>query len=397
MGYTYAVLGAGRQGVAATYDLVRHGDTAAVFLTDANPTKAQAGAERVNRLLGGNRVHATQLDVGDEQALIALLSQADAALSAVPYHFNPAISRAAIVARTHLCDLGGNTDIVWQQLALDEEARAAGISIIPDCGLQPGMGNTLAVHAMSQMSRPREVRIWVGGLPQRPSPPFDFALTFSLEGLTNEYDGNAVVLRDGHRVELPTFSEIEMVDFAHVGRCEAFITAGGTSTCPWTLADVLEVYEEKTVRYPGHAVVFAAFHDLGLFSREPIRVNGRPVVCRDVYHALLEPKITRPNYRDIVVLRVACRGWDNGQETEVVIDLVDFYDEETGFSAMERTTGWAAAIVAQMMTCGETPPGAVPLERSVPPAPFLARARQRGFVFTKQTRTSEEFEVLKRR
>ncbi|MCD6552976.1 MAG: saccharopine dehydrogenase NADP-binding domain-containing protein [Anaerolineae bacterium] len=391
MHYTYAVLGAGRQGVAAAYDMARHGDAVAVLLADVDLAVAKAGAERVNRLLSSDRVRAAQVDVSNEAELIAFLADVDAALSAAPYRFNVGISRAAIASRTHLCDLGGNTDIVWQQLALDAEARAAGVSIIPDCGLQPGMGNTLAAYAMAQMSHPREVRIWVGGLPQKPSPPFDFSLTFNVEGLTNEYDGNAVVLRGGRRVELPAFTEVEMVDFpAPVGRCEAFITVGGTSTCPWTFEGVLEVYEEKTVRYPGHAAVFRAFRDLGLFDRVPVPVNGQSVVPREVYHTLLEPKITFPCNRDIVVLRVACRGRDNGREKEVVIDLMDFYDVETGFSAMERTTGWAAAIVAQMMARGETPPGAVPLEQSVPPASFMAQARQRGFVFTEQVKTIEK-------
>jgi lysine 6-dehydrogenase len=390
MNYTYAILGAGRQGVAAAYDIALFGDAAAVMLADVNLAVAKAGAEQVNRLLSSDHVRAVQVDASDETELIAFLADVDAALSAVPYRFNVGVSRAAIASRTHLCDLGGNTSIVWEQLALDAEARDAGVSIIPDCGLQPGMGNTLAVHAMAQMSHPREVRIWVGGLPQEPVPPFDFSLTFNIEGLTNEYDGNAVVLRDGSRVELLAFTEIETVDFpAPAGRCEAFITTGGASTCPWTFAGVLKVYEEKTVRYPGHATVFRAFRDLGLFGREPMQINGQSVVPRDVYHALLEPKITHPYNLDLIVLRVTCRGRDDGRQKEVTIDLMDFYDTETGFSAMERTTGWAAAIVAQMMARGETPPGAVPLERSVPPAPFLAQARRRGFVFTEQIKTIE--------
>jgi lysine 6-dehydrogenase len=385
MKHRYVVLGAGRQGVAAAYDMARFGDASAVVLADVDRATAEAGTRRVNRLLEMEIARAAQVDAGDEAGLTALLAGADAALSAVAPRFNAGISRAAIAARTHLCDLGGEIDVVWEQLALDTQAREAGISIIPDCGLLPGMGNTLAAQAMEQMDQPREVRIWVGGLPQNPQPPFDYCLYFPIEGLTMEYDGMAVVLRNGQRTELLPFAEVEVVEFpAPLGRCEAFITTAGTSTCPWTYEGVLEVFEEKTVRYPGHATVFGAFRDLGLFSREPVRIEGESVVPQDLYHALLEPKLDCSDSRDVVVLRVSCCGTDGGREKEVVIDLMDFYDDETGFTAMERTTGWPAAIVAQLMVRGETPRGAVRLEQAVPPLPFLAEARRRGFSFTEE-------------
>jgi lysine 6-dehydrogenase len=282
-----------------------------------------------------------------------------------------------------MCDLGGNTDVVWPELALDQAAQAAGISIVPDCGLQPGMGNTLAVHAMTQMDDPKDVRIWVGGLAQEPRPPFDFLLTFNVEGLTNEYDEMSMVLQDGVRIALRAFEGLEEIDFpAPVGHCEAFLTTGGTSTCPWTFEGKLRTYVEKTVRYPGHMQVFRAFRDLGLFGRQPIRVGSDPVVPRDLYHTLLQPLIDFPDDRDIVVLRVQCEGQNEGRAKRVSLDLMDFYDPTTGFRAMERTTGWPAAIVAQMMAQGTLKAGATPLERAVPPQPFLEQLSRRGFNLT---------------
>jgi lysine 6-dehydrogenase len=391
MSYRYVVLGAGRQGVAAAYDMARYGGAKAVILADLDPAAAQAGAQKVNGLLGRPTVAARQVDAADEVALSTLLAGADSALSTVPPFLNVGISRAAIAARTHLCDLGGEIEFVWQQLALEEAARAAGVSIIPDCGLLPGMGNTLAVYAMQQMDQPREVRIWVGGLPQNPSPPFNYGLYFPIEGLTMEYDGTATILRDGRRTELPPFAEVEEVEFPEpLGRCEAFITTAGASTCPWTYEGLLEVFEEKTVRYPGHAAMFKAYHDLGLFGKEPVEIEGQSVVPQALYHALLEPRLQAAGNRDVVVLRVSCRGTDQGIGREVTIELMDSYDNETGFSAMERTTAFPAAIVAQLMAQGETPRGAVRLELGVPPAPFLSQAGRRGFSFAEKTRLVAE-------
>ncbi len=255
------------------------------------------------------------------------------------------------------------------------------------------MGNTLAVHAMDQMDQPREVRIWVGGLPQDPQPPFNYGLYFPVEGLTMEYDGTATVLREGRRTELPPFAEVEAVQFPQpLGRCEAFITTAGASTCPWTYEGRLEVFQEKTVRYPGHAAMFGAFRELGLFSPEPVEVKGQAVVPQDLYHTLLEPRLRAAGNRDVVVLRVSCRGMDQGWETEVVLELMDLFDEATGFTAMERTTAFPAAVVAQLMARGETPRGAIRLELAVPPLPFLAQARRRGFVFLEDVQRAEQME-----
>ncbi|MBN2499454.1 MAG: saccharopine dehydrogenase NADP-binding domain-containing protein, partial [Anaerolineales bacterium] len=269
MNYTYAVIGAGRQGVAAAYDMVRFGEAKAVILADVSQANAEEAAARLNQLLDTDIVSAAQIDVSDHAALVALLKPVDAALSAVPYAFNLLVTKACITAGTHMCDLGGNTDMAWSQLALDAEAKAAGVCIIPDNGLQPGMGNTLAVYGMQQMSDPQHARIWVGGLAQKPRPPFDFLLSFHIEGLTNEYDQMSVVIEDGKRVERAPFTGLEEIEFPEpVGKCEAFITTGGTSTAPWTFEGKLQTYVEKTVRYPGHCATFNAFRDLGLFGRE---------------------------------------------------------------------------------------------------------------------------------
>jgi lysine 6-dehydrogenase len=389
MSFTYAVLGAGRQGVAAAYDMVRFGDAGAVVLADRDRDLSAAAAERVNRLTGSSLASAAQVDVTDSGQLLAFLEPIDALLSAVPYRFNGLVARACIASRTHMCDLGGNTDVVWSQLGLNAEAAVAGVSIVPDCGLQPGMGNTLAVHAMAQMSHPRDVRIWVGGLAEKPRPPFDFLLTFNVEGLTNEYDEMSVVLQNGVRAALPAFEGLEEIDFpAPVGRCEAFLTTGGTSTCPWTLEGKLRTYVEKTVRYPGHMAAFRAFRDLGLFGRQPVQAGGANVTPRDLYHALLQPRIDFPEDRDLVVLRVRCDGEDDGRAKSVTFDLMDFFDPETGFRAMERTTGWPAAIVAQLQARGLVHPGAIPLETAVAPGSFLTELRKRGFDLRETTTES---------
>jgi lysine 6-dehydrogenase len=380
MAYSYVVLGAGRQGTAAAYDLAHFGEPRSVVIADHDGDLARHAAERLNRLLASDMVESATVDVQNRQALVKLLGGTDSVISAVPYRFNLGVAQAAIESGTSMCDLGGNTDLVWKQLGLDDAAKEAGVSIIPDCGLMPGMGNTLAVYAMGKMADPQHVRIYVGGLPLHPRPPFGYLLTFNIAGLSNEYADSATYLRDGEIVEVPVFSELEPIDFPPpVGRCEAFVTAGGTSTCPWTFRDKLQTYEEKTVRYPGHSVTFKAFADLGLLHQEPISIGDVSIAPRDMFHALLEPKITFPDDADVVVLRVICSGYgaEEGPVT-IQLDLMDQYDAATGFRAMERTTGFPIAIVAHLMAAGKTARGAVPLELAVDGQAFVEAWRQRG-------------------
>lgn len=319
----------------------------------------------------------------DSAALSRLLHEVDVVLSAVPYYLNLDIARIAIESRTHMCDLGGNTDLVRRQLDLDADARAAGVTLVPDCGQVPGMGTTLMVRAMRLLEEPVDVMMWDGGIPQTPVEPWNYALTFNVEGLTNEYAGDAVFLRQGERTSVPCFdpSGYELVDFQEpFGTLEAFVTAGGTSTLPWTLEGRIERLENRTLRYPGHAAQWKAYADAGLLGLEPIEVGDRSVVPRQLLHTLMDPRLAAPeDYRDAVLVRVIARGHSDKAPAETRIDLVDMFDEATGFSAMQRTTGWDAAIVAAMMAHGETAPGAAPRELSIDPADYMKQLDRRGF------------------
>lgn len=390
MAYSYLVLGAGRQGIAAAYDLARFGEASKVTLADCNRERAQAAADRVNDLVRHRIADAIGLDVREESATRRALEGCDVALSAVPYFYNLALTRAAIETGVSFCDLGGNTEIVRQQHALDPEARRAGVRVIPDCGLGPGMGNNLAVYAMELVGDPEDVYLYDGGLPLKPQPPWNYALTFAIEGLTNEYYGGMTILRDGKLFHAPCFTEFEIVDIPPIGKLEAFLIAGGVSTAPWSFQGKLRTYQLKVLRYPGTFAQLKAFSDLGLFELKPVRVNGTEVVPRQLFHALFEPQVRRDDRvddgRDVCIVRAHAKGKKNGQPTEAVVEVIDYYDEATGFTAMQRMTGWHASIVAAMMAKQDTPTGAIPLELAVPGRAFVREAKRRGFKITERSR-----------
>ena len=382
--YTYGVLGAGRQGTAAAYDMAYRGEAKRVILADQDLAIAERAARRVNQLVGRPVAEAAQVEVTDLKAVEGVLTGVDAFLSAVPYYFNLELTKVAVKVGASMCDLGGNTDIVRQQHAFDAEARQKGISIIPDCGQVPGMGSSLMVYTMGLLDTATDVYMWDGGLPQNPQPPFNYLLTFHVAGLTNEYAEPGIFLRDGKVTQVEPMTELETVDFPDsLGRLEAFVTGGGTSTMPWTFEGKLRTLQNLTLRYPGQFRQLRAFWDLGLWDLNPIKIGKNEVAPRDVFHALFEPKVTFPHdslkSKDIVLVRVKAVGKKDGQAAQAVVELVDRFDEQTGFTAMERTTGWDGAIVAEMMAHGQTPRGAGGVESFVPAVPFVNELKQRGF------------------
>ena len=390
MSYRYAIIGAGRQGTAAAYDLGLYGEAEAILIADSDPQAAERAARRVNGLLKRDLAQAVSADASDPHTLAGDLraGRVQAFLSAVPYFFNLGLTHAAIQAGAGMTDLGGNSDVVLQQLELASEAQAAGISIVPDCGQVPGMGTSLILYAIEHLDEPRDVFMWDAGLPQRPEPPWNYRLTFSIEGLTNEYDGDALYIRDGQTVRVPALEELEEVDFPPpLGRLEGFTSSGGLTTAARTFAGRLRTLQNKTLRYPGHFALLKTIQQLGLLRLEPVTVDGQPVAPRHVLHALWEPQIRAdPTTRDVIIIRILATGRTNGRNAEVWVDLIHKYDEGTGFTAMEQGTGWHAAIMTAAIARGRVPKGVVPVEGAMSGREFVAEAEKRGFQITVEVR-----------
>ncbi len=390
----FLVIGGGRMGAAAAYDLARSPGVDMVFVADQELSRARdalAVAEKAKPARGSPRtglarLEMVRLDAADRAAAVSVLKTVDAAISAVPYSFNEGLTRAAIEAKTHLCDLGGNDEVVRRQHALDAEAKAAGIRVIPDCGLVPGLGTVLAAEAASGLDPIEEIRVRCGGLPLKPHGPLRYQLVFSAGGLVNEYVEPAMVIRDGKVEGLPALTEIEEIEFPPpFGKLEAFLTSGGLSTLPETMAGRVREMDDKTIRYPGHAALMRAMFDLGLASRKPVRVGSADVAPRAVFERLLEDTLGGVG-RDAVLLRVWATGSQDGRRVRRLFEVVDHGEPEVGISAMGRTTAFPAAAVARLAAFGEIKEtGVLRQETSVPAKRLIEELRARGIVIREES------------
>lgn len=325
---------------------------------------------------------AGQLDAGDEDAVQAVLQDYDAAVSCVTYKYNPGLTKAAIAAKCHLVDLGGNNDAVKAQMAMDADAAAAGVIVVPDCGLAPGMVAVLAADGINKLDEVDSVKIRVGGLPQSPRPPLNYQMVFSAEGLINEYWESCVILESGEKKTVQPMTAIEALEFDGLGEFEAFYTSGGTSTLPDTYRTKIKFLDYKTIRYPGHCTLFRTMLDIGLASRQELAVDGVKVAPRSVLKAVLDKNLSF-NDLDMVLVRLTCEGKVGGTAKTLTYEIVDKQLDKSGLTAMMRTTAFPATIVAWMAASGRIEErGVKPQERCVNPALFIPELKKRKINLT---------------
>ncbi|HEY3209852.1 MAG TPA: saccharopine dehydrogenase NADP-binding domain-containing protein [Actinomycetota bacterium] len=170
--FRYGILGAGRQGTAAAYDLVVRGEAKEVVLADLDERRAAASADRINRLTESSCARGVRVDATGQVALVEFLRPLDAFVSSASWRLNLAVTEAALDAETHMCDLGGNTEVVRAQLELNGEARERGVCIVPDCGEAPGLASNLLAYALTFLEETDQLLLLDGGLPEDPIPPF---------------------------------------------------------------------------------------------------------------------------------------------------------------------------------------------------------------------------------
>ncbi len=375
----FLVIGAGKQGAACAFDLLRQPGKRTVVLADVTLDHLPAFLEPYQK----GALELLHLDVKDPKALAAALRGANVVLSAAPYYFNYDLARAAVSAGAHFADLGGNTDIVFkQQKELAAEATKKGVSVVPDCGLAPGMVNILAAEGIRRLDTTDSVKIFVGGLPQHPEPPLNYMVVYSIEGVLDYYTTPSWVLRDGKPAQVEALSEIEHVVFPDpIGKLEAFHTAGGISTLPFRYEGKVRTMEYKTLRYPGHAAIMRPIRELGLLDLEPVEVNGGRIRPRDAFVATVGPRLTRPQGRDLVALQVDVRGTKDGKSAGTRWRLVDRYDEQFGVTSMMRTTGYSLAITGLLLADGLiAAKGVHTPDECVPAAPYVEALAKRGIV-----------------
>ena len=370
------VLGSGLMGKEAARDLVLSENVQAVGLADIDLNRAQKVCDQ----LQSSKLTAYRVNASDEQDLASYMRQFDVIINALFYSFNEVVAKTAIHVGVNSIDLGGHIGHMTDKvLALKKEAKEAGVTLIPDLGVAPGMINILSGYGVNKLDKANSIKLYVGGIPVRPGPPLEYNHVFSMEGVFDHYTDPSLIIRDGNKQEIASLSEVETVHFEKFGPLEAFHTSGGTSTLSTSYPE-LNTLEYKTIRYPGHAEKFQLLVDLNLTRMDyEVDVKGKKINPREVLLKVLDPIVELGEKDDAVLLRVIVSGEKAGSPATYAYEMTTYKDRENNITAMARATANTISIVAQMIGNGTiTKKGVYPPEQIVPGETYITEMTKRG-------------------
>lgn len=329
------LLGAGKIGSAIAQFLSNTGDYD-VLVGDAD----DASLTRIERAAN---VSTVQLSAGDSEALHRALRGRDAVVSALSFAPNPAVAQAALDCGASYFDLTEDRETTAAIRRVSQHAKLGQV-FIPQCGLAPGFVS-IAAHSLAKgFERLDEVRMRVGALPQFPTNEMKYNLTWSTDGLINEYGNPCEAVREGRLIEVLPLEGLEHFSLDGIDY-EAFNTSGGVGTLAETLAGQVRTLDYKTIRYRGH-------RDLMAFLMNELRLNDRRALLKDVLENAVPITV-----QDVVLIFCTVTGWKNGRliqttDARKIYHGVCFGEQ---WSAIQITTAGSLCAVLDLFFDGRLP------------------------------------------
>jgi saccharopine dehydrogenase-like NADP-dependent oxidoreductase len=300
-----------------------------------------ADGDALDRITAQSGVRSALIDAGDPRQLAAALQGRDAVISALSYLHNPLVAQAALDAGASYFDLTEDISTTHRVREIAGSARSGQI-FMPQCGLAPGFVSIVAQQLTEEFESLDTVYMRVGALPQFPSNALMYNLTWSTDGLINEYCNLCEAIHHGRRINVLPLEGIENFSLDGV-RYEAFNTSGGLGTLCDSLDSRVRELNYKTIRYQGH-------RDLMTFLVNDLRLSERREILKDI----LENAIP-VTFQDVVVVFCTASGQRNGQLVQVS-DARKIYGQTIdgeAWSAIQITTAAGACAVVDLFFAGQ--------------------------------------------
>lgn len=330
-------IGCGYIGSVLAEEIVHSLDFEKLIICDSTKKKIEETAKRL-----GEKTFPVQLDISNYSNLLEIIDDVDLVIGLSPGKLGFNVMKACVEKKKNLVDLSFMPEdpFFFQKPALE-----GGITLIPDCGVAPGLSNLLIGKSSSQLDEVEDTIVYVGGLPQNPVSPLNYKVTWCVEDLFEEYTRKAKIVRDGKTIEVDALEGLEQIEFEGLGKFEAFFTDGVRTLHHTIRANNLW---EKTLRYPGHAEKIKLIKKLGLLRKEPVKsLNISPweFMCR-----FWEENLSLFEEKDFVLLRTKVSGRKNSKRFMHACEVVDYFDEKRNITAMARTTAYTAFAIIKLLS-----------------------------------------------
>ncbi|HLC11006.1 hypothetical protein E6H19_03875 [Candidatus Bathyarchaeota archaeon] len=337
------VVGCGKVGSEIARDLAGSDEVDSVVAMDASSQNLKLLRKRVPKKLQTVKLSMSQLP-----RFHTLLGKVDLVCGALPGRLGLDLMSETVKASRDIVDISYTPRDAFP---LQRKAKEAGCRVVPQCGVAPGFTNMCVGDASRRLDQMKSVEIFVGGLPEKPEPPLNYRIVFSLEDVVNEYSRPVQVIEEGKRKKVDALSGRGHLSFPGVGKLEYFLT-DGLGSLPRSYPRTREMHE-FTLRYPGHADMMSTLRVLGFFERKSVRIGGVEVEPRQLSIELLRGAMSRGSPEDFLALRVEVKGLSRGKKMSLRYQLLDHYNRRSGVSAMARTTAYPCTSVALLMGRGK--------------------------------------------
>ena len=330
------VLGGGLVGGPMALDLAKD--------KDIDVSIADISDAILNKFNNHDKIKTIKQDLADTQGLTKLISSFDMAISAVPGFMGYKTLETIIKAGKNVVDIAFFPE---DALTLDVLAKKHNVTAVVDCGVAPGMSNMLTGYAHHLLDTTSSAIIYVGGLPEIRTQPWEYKAVFSPIDVIEEYIRPAFYVENSQIIEKEALSEPELIDFPELGTLEVFNTDGLRS-----LIKTLDIpnMKEKTMRYPGHIEKIKFLKEAGFFSEKAVKMGSKMIRPIDMAAKLLFSQWKlEPGEKDITIMQVMVEGEKDGKKIKYTWDLLDRYDSDTQTHSMARTTGYTATTVARLL------------------------------------------------
>lgn len=329
-------IGCGYIGSVLAEEIVHSLDFEKLVICDSTKEKVEETAKKL-----GGKIFPLQVDISNYSNLLEIIDDVDLVIGLSPGKLGFNVMKACVEKKKNLVDLSFMAE---DPFLFQEQAIKKGTTIIPDCGVAPGLSNILIGKSASELDEVEDVLTYVGGLPQKAIPPLNYKITWCVEDLFEEYTRKARIVRNDETVEVDALEGLEEIEFEGLGEFEAFFTDGVRTLHHTIRANNMW---EKTLRYPGHAEKIRLIKKLGLLKKESVKSIGMSpweFMCR-----FWEENLSFFEEKDFVLMRTKVSGKKNSTKFMHTCEMIDYFDEKRNITAMGRTTAYTAFAVIKLL------------------------------------------------
>jgi len=376
--------GSGTQGRAAVFDLARSQRVDEVVSADSSPE----GLDTLRAVADLAKVRTVSLDAADGGRLVDLMGSADAVIDLLPRQFMTSVCAAAVEAGVGVVNTNYASDIAH----FDGPSREAGIAILPECGLDPGIDLVLYGEAARRFDRLDVIRSYCGGFPEPTAAdnPLKYKVSWTWEGVLSSTMRDSRIIRDGKPIDIPAARQhdpefVHEIEFPGLGTVEAIPNGmADVFTDQLGLAGTIRETGRYALRWPGWSAFWRPLKEFGFLSREPVAGLPGEASPYDMLDKLLGPQLEyRDDEKDLVAMVNIFEGMLNGRRSRLTTRMLIERDASTGLLAMSQAVGFPASIAAQMLAAGEIAEiGLLSPARHVPGGRFIEELAGRGISLT---------------